>query len=228
MKHAVIDIGAEALCETRTAQNARFKAARWSTCRTKRMFDLVVACLALALCAPAMLVVALLIKVSSRGPVLFRQIRVGRGGKKFEILKFRTMTQSHGGLYVTRHGDSRVTRVGRFLRKWKLDELPQLVNVLRNDMSLVGPRPDVAKYLLSLTPAQQAVLQLRPGMTSMASLRFRNEEEILAKVEKQKVETYYVSVILAAKIQIDLEYAERATFLRDVECILRTVIAVLR
>jgi lipopolysaccharide/colanic/teichoic acid biosynthesis glycosyltransferase len=210
--------------------SALTKAAPWSLSGSKRLFDM---CCAIVFCtaaAPLMVMLALVVRVSSRGPFLFRQTRIGKNGEEFSVLKFRSMYSHSGrnsGPLVTRSGDSRVTPVGRWLRKWKLDELPQFVNVLMGDMSLVGHRPDMSKYMQSLTGQDRNILYFRPGITSPASLRFRNEEQELAKVPPAEMEQFYVSNLLPQKIRMDLDYAERATFLSDCGILLRTAFLVL-
>ena len=177
-----------------------------------------------------MVMLALVVKASSRGPFLFRQNRVGRNGEEFPLLKFRTMyyrSRNNVGPLVTRSGDTRVTPVGRWLRKWKLDELPQLVNVLKGEMSLVGHRPDMLEYMQTLTGKDRNIQYFRPGITSPASLRFRNEEQELAKVPPEEMEQFYVSNLLPQKVRMDLEYAKRATFLSDCGILLRTALLVL-
>jgi lipopolysaccharide/colanic/teichoic acid biosynthesis glycosyltransferase len=200
----------------------------WCISRYKRLFDLVSGCLLLTLASPAMLVTALLVRVSSRGPVLFRQLRVGQAGKCFSLLKFRTMT--HGrqepGLALTHQGDSRVTSAGRFLRTFKLDELPQLLNVVGGDMSLVGPRPDVPEYYRLVSRGQQQVLLLKPGVTGAATLRFRDEEGVLARVPQAQLLSFYTGTLLPKKIEMDLAYARQATFLTDLGLLFRTLIAI--
>ncbi len=153
----------------------------------KRAFDLFFSVVGLLVLSPVLLLVAIAVKLSSRGPVLFRQQRVGLGGERFWMLKFRSMVENAEdlGLGVTRDGDPRITAVGRFLRKTKLDELPQLWNVLVGEMSFVGPRPEVPRYVAQYTPEQRRVLELKPGITDLATLEFRKEEEIL----RQKAET---------------------------------------
>jgi lipopolysaccharide/colanic/teichoic acid biosynthesis glycosyltransferase len=157
----------------------------WSLSGGKRLFDLTCALVVVVVASPIMIVLALAVKASSRGPCLFRQKRVGKNGDEFLVLKFRTMHSNDGnnsGPLLTRAGDRRVTSVGKWLRKWKLDELPQIFNVLRGDMSFVGYRPDMLKYLQTLIGHDRNILYFRPGITSPASLKFRNEEQELAKV----------------------------------------------
>jgi lipopolysaccharide/colanic/teichoic acid biosynthesis glycosyltransferase len=202
----------------------------WCFSPGKRLFDFVAGCILLVLATPIMLLLALLVAISSRGPVLFRQSRVGKNGREFILLKYRSMRQSsrRSDLGLTRKGDSRVTAVGRVLRRSKLDELPQLINVIRGDMSLVGPRPDLARYLRNLTPQESVILALRPGITSPSSLRFVNEEELFAEVSPDQLTDHYTGTHLPRKIQQDLEYARTASFRGDVALLLRTVSGVLR
>ena len=200
----------------------------WCVSKYKRLFDLVLGCLLLAIAWPAMLVIALIVRLSSRGPILFRQRRVGQGGKNFSLLKFRTMAHRPGesGLALTRCADPRVTPAGRFLRKLKLDELPQLLNVIRGDMSLVGPRPDVPEYYRLLNRGQQQVLFLRPGVTGAATLQFPDEERVLAQVPQVQLVSFYTDTLLPKKIAIDLDYARQANLLTDLGLLFRTTIAI--
>ncbi len=206
------------------------KAAPWSLSGSKRLFDI---CCAIVLCtaaAPVMVMLALVVKAGSQGPFLFRQNRIGKNGEEFPLLKCRTMYSHSGnnlGPLVTRSGDSRVTPVGRWLRKWKLDELPQFFNVLKGEMSLVGHRPDMLKYMQTLTGPDRNIMYFRPGITSPASLRSRNEEQELAKVPPDEMEQFYVSNLLPQKVRMDLDYAEHATFLTDCRILLQTAFSVL-
>ncbi len=202
----------------------------WCHSGGKRTFDVCCGLLVLATTLPLFVLVAALIKLTSDGPIFFRQDRVGRGGKEFELLKFRTMTYSkcQRGPGLTRAGDARVTPVGRALRKWKLDELPQFINLLRGDMSLVGPRPDLAEFWNEVEPPELRVLSLVPGITGSATLHFRNEEQLLAEVPEERVRQYYISEILPRKVDLDLDYAAKATFAKDVAILLQTCIAILR
>lgn len=189
----------------------------WNNSRGKRTFDLVGATLLLLFTAPLFLLLAVLVKMSSPGPVFFRQDRVGKGGQDFMILKFRTMfvDAASRGPGLTANGDTRVTRVGAFLRKWKLDEVPQLTNVIRGDMSLVGPRPDLPDFIAALDADGRRILDLRPGITGAASLRFRHEEVLLATAPPGELKSFYVNEVLPQKVRLDLAYAERATFFSD-------------
>jgi lipopolysaccharide/colanic/teichoic acid biosynthesis glycosyltransferase len=195
---------------------------QWSVSRTKRIFDALAAFVALLIAAPGMAVIALLVKCTSRGPVFFRQLRVGQNGVPFELLKFRTMRNMPGPA-VTRSGDPRVTRVGKFLRRTKIDELPQLWNVVRGDMSLVGPRPDLPTFWPALCSCQPGIAHLRPGLTGRASLLLRDEEGLLGAIPEQDLHHYYTSHLLPQKALLDLEYAEAATFLSDIRIALATL-----
>jgi lipopolysaccharide/colanic/teichoic acid biosynthesis glycosyltransferase len=209
---------------------SRLEPSAWCLSHGKRVFDFVGGVVLLVLASPIMLLLAVLVAITSPGPVLFRQSRVGKNGREFTLLKYRSMRQNsrHSGPGLTRKGDPRVTAVGRLLRRTKLDELPQLINVIRGDMSLVGPRPDLAEYLRTLTPQQSAVLALRPGITSPTALRFVNEEELFAEVSPEQLTDHYTSTHLPQKIQQDLEYASTASLIGDVAILLRTVSGVIR
>jgi lipopolysaccharide/colanic/teichoic acid biosynthesis glycosyltransferase len=196
----------------------------WSCSGGKRIFDLCVAIPVMLVSSPAMLVAAAMVKCSSPGPVLFRQDRVGQNGLVFQVLKFRTMTHGKGntGPGVTQQGDPRIFPAGRWLRKWKLDELPQFFNVVRGEMSLVGPRPDLPGYMASLNEGQREVLLVRPGITGAATLEFRHEEDLLAHVPAAELTKFYTSRILPKKVGIDIAYARKANLLDDVKVLLRT------
>lgn len=193
---------------------------------SKRILDILAALLGLIVSSPLFLVTAILIKCDSRGPVFFRGARVGKEGILFFILKFRTMSAdaAQRGAAITTRNDPRVTRVGRALRKSKLDELPQLWNVLRGEMSLVGPRPEDPRYVEYYTPAQRKVLTVPPGITSVASLAFRHEQELLDGAAWQEK---YIREILPAKLELELAYLERRTFWSDLGILVRTVWALL-
>lgn len=188
-----------------------------------RAFDLIASLAGLAVLSPLFLLVALLIKLEDGGPVFFRQVRVGRGGRTFRILKFRTMGQraETQGPQLTIGADARITRIGHRLRRWKVDELPQLVNVVTGDMGLVGPRPEVPHYVAHYTAAQKAVLDLRPGITDPASIAYRHENDILPRCSDP--EAFYIANILPNKIRINLAYASRATLLSNLRVILATL-----
>lgn len=189
----------------------------------KRCYDIFFATLGLLLLSPVFLLIAALIKLTSRGPVFFRQERVGQHGRPFSIWKFRTMVPhaEQAGPKVTRDGDRRVTGIGGLLRKAKLDELPQLWNVLRGEMSLVGPRPEVPRFLEHYTPEQRSILRYQPGITDLASLYFRNEESLLRHAEN--VEEFYLQHCVPRKVQLNRDYAERATVWTDTWIILQTL-----
>lgn len=195
----------------------------------KRAVDLLVSMAGLVLLAPLMLMIVVAVRLDSRGPALFRQVRVARGGRHFEILKFRSMFSSpvHAGPLVTADGDSRITRVGAFLRQTKLDELPQLINVLMGDMSLVGPRPEVPKYVAMYPPGlREIVLSVRPGITDEASIQFRDESALLAGASDP--EATYVKEILPRKLDIYARYARHHTFFGDLCILARTLLLVVR
>ena len=200
----------------------------WNESLGKRLLDITGSGVVLALSAPLMLAVAVAVKVSSPGTVFFRQKRVGRAGAEFEILKFRTMYQGppDGGAGLTRKGDSRVTPVGRWLRKWKLDELPQFLNVLYGDMSLIGPRPDLPEFYATLSPVRREILCVKPGITGLATLHFRDEESVLARVSPEEMINFYVSELLPQKVDLDLSYARQATLMGDIGILARTLAAI--
>jgi len=190
----------------------------------KRIFDLVVAAAALLLLVPALVLIAVLIRLDSPGPVFFRQERVGRLGKPFRIHKFRTMVVDapQRGLALTVGADPRITRSGAWLRRTRLDELPQLIDVLRGDMSLVGPRPEVPRYVQHYPPAlRERALAVRPGITDPSSLDFLDEGELLAAAVDPERE--YIERILPRKLQAAADYAARATLWTDLQVIGRTL-----
>ena len=194
----------------------------------KRAFDLVASAAGLVVTSPVLAAVAIAIKADDpTGPVFFRQVRVGLGGQEFRILKFRSMRASTGGPEVTSASDNRITKVGRILRKSKLDELPQLVNVLVGDMSLVGPRPEVPRYVAEWPAAARTeILSVRPGITDLGSIEFRHEETELAAAADP--ERHYVDEILPRKVALYEQYVRTRTFLGDLAIILRTAAAVVR
>ena len=176
---------------------------------------------------PLFIVLAVWIKCDSRGPVFYRQFRVGRYNRDFRMYKFRSMRvgSDSGSLVTIGDRDPRITRSGYFIRKFKLDELPQLINVFIGDMSLVGPRPEVRHYVDYWTPEQMHVLDVRPGITDPASIRFRNETELMEKAEDP--EKYYIEVIMQEKIKLYLEYVDHHSFFCDIVLIFKTFLAIL-
>lgn len=189
----------------------------------KWVFDRVMALVGLVVLSPLLAVVAILVSIKMPGgPVLFRQKRVGQYGELFTMVKFRSMTVAHGGSSISVAGESRITPLGAKLRKYKLDELPELWNVLIGDMSFVGPRPDVPGYADKLVGEDREILQLKPGITGPASLKYRNEEEILASVEDPI--RYNDEVIFPDKVRINREYMEEWSFWGDIRIILKTVL----
>ena len=188
----------------------------------KRIFDIVASGCGLIVLSPLFLILAIWIKLDSEGSVFYRQVRVGRRNRDFRIFKFRSMREgSDKGSLVTIGGrDPRITRSGYFIRKFKLDELPQLINVFMGDMSLVGPRPEVRHYVNYWTSEQMRVLDVRPGITDPASIRFINENELLEKADDP--EKYYIEVIMQEKIKLYLEYVKNANFWYDIKLIFET------
>ena len=194
----------------------------------KRAMDVVISGGALLVLWPVLLLVALLIKIDDPGPVFYRQVRVGKDGKEFRIFKFRTMVvdADKKGLAITVGRDNRITRMGRFLRKTKLDELAQLLNVFIGDMSFVGPRPEVPKYVDMYTPYQRQVLLVRPGITDYASIAYRNENDMLAGAEDP--ERMYIDVIMPDKIELNMKYLREISPLADIRLIFGTIAAVIK
>ena len=193
----------------------------------KRVMDIAISAAALCVLWPVFLLIALAIVIDDPGPVFYRQVRVGRGGKPFRIFKFRTMVvdADKKGLSITVGRDSRITRVGALLRKTKLDELAQLLNVLCGQMSFVGPRPEVPRYVELYTPYQRQVLLVRPGITDYASIAYRNENDLLAGADDP--ERMYIETIMPDKIELNMKYLREISPLTDVRLILRTVLAVI-
>jgi lipopolysaccharide/colanic/teichoic acid biosynthesis glycosyltransferase len=193
----------------------------------KRILDFVVTALGLIVTSPLLLLLCLLIKLFDNGPIFYRATRIGKGGVTFEVYKFRTMIVNADklGPAVTASGDSRVTPIGAFLRRTKLDELPQLLNVFTGEMSLVGPRPEDPRYVELYTPAQSQILDFVPGITSAASLAYRHEEQMLTGDDW---ETVYHQKVMPEKIAIDLAYMASANVITDLKLILQTVFAMAR
>jgi len=190
----------------------------------KRIFDVVSSFIGLVILAIPMLIISLAIKLDDGGSVFFRQKRVGKDFKVFEILKFRTMVEDapKKGRQITADGDDRITKVGHVLRKLKLDELPQLINVFLGQMSVVGPRPEVPKY----DETQRQVLLIKPGITDLASIKYRSESEILAKAKDP--EKVYIEEIMPHKLSLNLEYIEDMSFLYDIKLIFKTFGAIVK
>jgi len=190
----------------------------------KRAFDVLVSAVALIVLSPLLIILAGAVRLTSQGTALYRARRVGRNGQSFELFKFRSMVadaDKHGPGITTR-ADARITPLGRVLRRSKLDELPQLLNVLRGEMSFVGPRPEDPRYVALYTPEQRRILSVRPGITSLASLEYRHEEELLVG---DQWEQQYIHTIMPAKLAIDLRYADHASLLQDLSIITRTVLS---
>ena len=194
----------------------------------KRIFDVIASGLGLIVLSPLFLILAIWIKLDSKGPVFYRQVRVGYKNNDFRIFKFRSMRvgADKGSLVTIGGHDPRVTRSGYFIRKFKFDELPQLINVFLGDMSLVGPRPEVRHYVDYWTPEQMHVLDVRPGITDPASIKFRNENELMEKAEDP--EKYYIEVIMQEKIKLYLEYVQKHSFFYDLGLIFKTFWVIVR
>ena len=194
----------------------------------KRAFDIIVSATALSLLFPLLLLIGLSVALSSPGGAFFRQVRVGRVGKEFRLYKFRTMrpgSEAQGQITVGGR-DPRITGIGYFLRKSKLDELPQLLNVLIGDMSIVGPRPEVPRYVALYSAEQRMVLNVRPGITSAASIAYMDENEILGR--SPDPQRAYIEAVMPAKLALDLDYVKNRGFFLDVSIILRTFIGLFR
>jgi lipopolysaccharide/colanic/teichoic acid biosynthesis glycosyltransferase len=190
-----------------------------------RFLEAVLAAVGLVVTSPVLAIVALAVRVTSRGPILFRQRRVGRDGVEFVLVKFRTMAVGQSGLQVTADDDRRITRIGAWLRSLKLDELPELWNVVRGDMSFVGPRPEVPDYVDLSDPAWFEVLRVRPGITDPVTLQFRNEQEMLTGVSGDR-ERFYLQVLQPYKLALNRDYLRRRSFRSDLDVILQTLLVV--
>jgi lipopolysaccharide/colanic/teichoic acid biosynthesis glycosyltransferase len=188
----------------------------------KRLFDIVCSGLGLLVLSPVLLALAIWVKLSSPGPVFYRATRIGRCGEHFTLYKFRSMVvdADKKGPGITNAQDNRITSAGRFLRRTKLDELPQLINVLSGEMSLVGPRPEDPHYVELYTTEQRVILEYRPGITSMASLTYRNEEQMLSGSDWEQT---YIKEVMPTKLAIDLEYTQKANLFTDIWLIIRTI-----
>jgi len=194
----------------------------------KRLFDLFISAILLVLLSPLFLILAIAIKIDSRGPVFYRQVRVTRYGKEFRIFKFRSMVNNadQKGSLVTVGGDSRITRMGKLIRKCRLDEIAQLLNVLKGDMSLVGTRPEVPKYVAAYTPEMMATLLLRAGITSTASILYKDEDRLLEGAED--VDKTYIEEVLPGKMKYNLQSVMGFSFWRDVATCFKTAAAMLK
>lgn len=194
----------------------------------KRAMDIVVSAGALAVLWPLFLLIAIAVKLDDPGPVFYRQVRIGKDGKPFRMFKFRSMIADADkkGLLITVGRDSRITRVGHILRRTKIDELAQLINVLLGDMSFVGPRPEVQRYTDLYTPYQRQVLLVQPGITDYASIAYRNENDLLEKAEDP--ERMYIEEIMPAKIELNMKYLHEIGPITDIRLILGTVLAILK
>lgn len=198
----------------------------------KRIFDLIVSMILLIVLSPIILILAVLIKLDSKGPVFYRQERITTNGKVFRIFKFRTMVQNADkiGTLVTVGNDSRITRMGKLIRKVRLDELPQLINVLKGEMTFVGTRPEVKKYVDQYTDEMKATLLMPAGITSVASIKYKDEDEILEKAVKngKSTDEAYIEEVLPEKMKYNLEYISKFSFWYDIKVCIDTVIGVLR
>lgn len=193
----------------------------------KRLFDVIVASIMLVVISPVLLILSIMIKLDSKGPVMFRQVRVTTYGRTFRIFKFRTMVNNADkiGTQVTTKGDARITRVGKMLRGCRLDELPQLLNIITGDMSFVGTRPEVEKYVAHYTDEMKATLLLPAGVTSQASIKYKDEEKLLESAEN--ADEVYVKEVLPAKMKYNLQAIEEFSFWKDIKTMIETVLAVL-
>ena len=193
----------------------------------KRFFDIIFSGIGILFLLPIFFILAILVKLESKGPIIFKQIRVGKNNVDFKLFKFRSMyldAEKRGQLTVGMK-DPRITKMGYFLRKYKLDELPQLFNVFIGDMSLVGPRPEVRKYVDYYTPEQQKVLTVRPGITDYASIKFINENELLAKAENP--EEFYITDIMPQKLKLNLQYIENPSLFKDIQLIVTNLLKII-
>lgn len=196
----------------------------------KRLFDIIFSLILLVILSPVMLIISILIKLDSKGPVFFRQERIAQYGKTFRIFKFRTMVQNADkmGSLVTLGKDSRITRVGNKIRKLRLDEFPQLINVLIGDMTFVGTRPEVKKYVDCYTDEMKATLLLKPGITSIASVKFKDEDEIISQYisKGESIDDVYNNRVLPEKMKYNLKYTKQVSVLEDIKICINTVIEV--
>ena len=189
----------------------------------KRIFDIFASLFGLIILSVVLIIISIIIKITSKGPIFYRQVRVGKDNKDFKIYKFRTMIvdADKKGMLITVGEDKRITGIGKFLRKTKIDELPQLINVLSGDMSFVGPRPEVRKYVNLYDDYQVNVLKIRPGITDLASIKYRDESAILGK--SPNPEATYIDEIMPTKLEINLEYINKLSLIYDIKLILSTI-----
>ena len=193
----------------------------------KRIFDIILSLFGLIILLPFMIIIAILIKLDSKGPVFFKQVRVTKNGREFKIFKYRTMKiGSDKYSQITVGKDDRITKIGMFLRKYKLDEIPQLINVLLGDMSLVGPRPEVPKYVALYTEGQKEILKVRAGITDYASIEFSDENDLLAS--EKNPEEAYIEKIMPKKIELNKKYLSEISVLTDIRIILLTIKKILK
>ncbi len=194
----------------------------------KRFIDIILSLSGLILLFPFFLLIAVLIKKEDGGSVFFRQVRVGQNGKPFKIYKFRTMVENAErlGVKVTKEDDPRITEIGKFLRKYKIDELPQLINVLKGEMSFVGPRPEVPKYVELFRDDYEEILKVKPGITDYASLEYKDENKLLKGVENP--EEIYIKEILPVKIKYYKRYIKDISFLTDIKLIIKTIMGIVK
>ena len=193
----------------------------------KRIFDITLSLFGLVILLPFILIIAILIKIDSKGPVFFKQVRITKGGKEFKIFKYRTMkVGSDKYSQITAGKDERITKIGSFLRKYKLDEIPQLINVLIGDMSLVGPRPEVPKYVVLYTDEQKEILKVRAGITDYASIEFSDENDLLAS--EKNPEEAYIEKVMPKKIELNKKYLSEISVLTDIKIILLTIKKILK
>lgn len=191
----------------------------------KRMFDILMSFIGIIILLPLMIIIGIIIKLTSKGPILFKQIRVTKNSKLFQIYKFRTMREnSEGNKQITVGNDSRITGIGKILRKTKLDEIPQLFNVIKGEMSLVGPRPEVPKYVELYNDEQKKILQVPAGITDYASIYFSNESELLGKADNP--EKFYIEKIMPYKIELNQKYIENINIFTDIKIIILTILKI--
>lgn len=189
----------------------------------KRIFDITASFFGLIILSPLLIPIALWIGLSSKGGIFYTQTRVGKNNKDFKLYKFRSMrvNSDKQGLLTVGSKDNRITKAGYFIRKYKIDELPQLLNVLKGDMSFVGPRPEVRRYVEMYTEEQKQVLKVRPGITDPASIKYRNENDLLSKADN--AEQYYIANVMPDKLKINIDYINNRTFFKDIKIIFQTI-----